>query len=139
MTQANKKTTISDIQTAIRHIRDPLKTKSDDWQETADQWIVEFKYPGGFFTVDYYTGSGHRKKTARGYVAKKPDLKDVLHSLYSDSIAADENFHDWCSNCGYSDDSIKALNTYKECLGQAVKLRKLGLDRAYLEKLFENY
>ena len=136
---AQVKTTLDDIKATIRHIRDPLTTKSDDWQATADQWLVEFRHDAGFFTVDYYTGSGHRKNTARGSIAKVPKIKDVIHSLYMDSMAADENFHDWCSNFGYDDDSIKALNTYKECLNQAVKLRQLGLERAYLDKLFENY
>lgn len=131
--------TIKNIHATIRHIRNPLKTKSSNWQETADQWLVEFKHAGGFFTVDYFTGSGHRKKTARGDVAKSPEIKDVLYSLYLDSMAQNENFNDWCSNYGYSDDSISALNTYKTCLEQAVKLRKLGLDKSYLDELFENY
>lgn len=55
---------------------------------------------------------------------RKPKVADVLHSLILDASAADENFHDWCANYGYSDDSIKAMNTYRACLEVAVALRK---------------
>lgn len=131
--------TIENLRYEIRHIRDPLKSKSDEWRETADHWLVTFSYDKGFFTVDYFTGSGHRKEKFGRSMAIKPNVKDVLYSLYIDSMSENENFHSWCANYGYSDDSISALNIYKECLDQSVKLRKLGLSRDYLEKLFENY
>jgi hypothetical protein len=40
-----------------------------------------------------------------------------------DADAADYNFNDWCDNYGYSTDSIKAMNTYKQCLETAANLR----------------
>lgn len=132
-------TTLENLNYQIKHVRDPLKTKSTDWRETADQWYVTFKTKDGFFTVDYYTGSGHRKEKHGRSFAVKPDIKNIIHSLYMDSMAADANFHDWCLNFGYSDDSIQALNTYKECLQSAVNLRKLGMSKEYLDGIFENY
>ena len=60
---------------------------------------------------------------------KKPSNADILHSLIMDASACNDNFHDWCSNYGYSDDSIKAMNTYKSCLEIGTMLRKfLGAD-----------
>lgn len=135
--------TIENIKFQIQHIRDPLKKKSEEWKETADQWHVTIYHDTGMFTLEYYTGSGHRKKIGKGFnertIAQTPKIKDVIYSMFIDSTAMNENFSDWCSNYGYSDDSISALNTYKECLEQGRKLRKLGLSQEYLEKLFENY
>ena len=53
-----------------------------------------------------------------------------------DAAVADETFSDWCSNYGYSDDSIKALNTYKQCTEIAAALRK-HFDRATLDAIRE--
>lgn len=131
--------TIENLRFDIKHIRDPLKSKSADWKETADHWHITFFHDGGSFTTDYYTGSGHRKQKHGRDFAVKPDIKDVIYSLFMDSSAEHENFNDWCANFGYSDDSISALNIYKECLESGRKLRKLGLPRAYLEELFQDY
>lgn len=58
------------------------------------------------------------------------DYKNALNCVLSDSYAAQCSFKDFCSEFGYSDDSIKALKTYKECKRNAVRLNKLfsGLD-----------
>ena len=56
-----------------------------------------------------------------------------------DSMACNENFDDWCNNFGYSSDSIKALNTYKECIELGRKLRKLGFSSEYLQTTFEDF
>ena len=130
---------IENLRYEIKHIRDPLKTKSAEWKETADQWYVTFKHDNGFFTVDYFTGSGHRKKIGERTRAQAPKIKDVIYSLYMDSMATNENFHDWCSNIGYDNDSISALNAYKECILSGQKLKKLGLSAEYLAEQFENY
>ena len=100
------------------------------WDEstprTVDQWRVTLSSKAGFHSFDYFTGLGLRTNpNSWGQrKPKKPKVADVLHSLTMDASAADENFHDWCANFGYSDDSIKAMNTYKACLEVAVALRK---------------
>lgn len=93
---------------------------------TVDQWRVTLSSKAGFHSFDYFTGLGLRTKpNSWGQrKPKKPKVADVLHSLTMDASAADENFYDWCANFGYSDDSIKAMNTYKACLEVAVALRK---------------
>jgi hypothetical protein len=102
------------------------QTKRDhNWD--CDQWRVTLSSKAGFHSFDYFTGLGLRSKPKTSWVTptpKKPKVADVLHSLIMDASAADENFHDWCANYGYSDDSIKAMNTYKACLEIAVALRK---------------
>lgn len=121
-----------------------VPSKWDDSQKTTvDQWRVTISSKAGLHSFDYFTGLGLRD-TVRGLKAmhikgaafdykrdtwaatkpKAPKVADVLHSLIMDASAADENFHDWCANYGYSDDSIKAMNTYKACLEIAVTLRK---------------
>lgn len=113
--------------------------RDNDWQ--CDQWRVTLSSKAGFHSFDYFTGLGHRTKAApmhnpprintiawvnwqKTRKPRKPKVVDVLHSLILDASAADENFHDWCANYGYSDDSIKAMNTYKACLETAQALRK---------------
>ena len=115
------------------------ETVRDQWQ--CDQWRVSLSSKAGFWSTNYYTGTGLRRevKGARAFHVKthkivgnkwvtaepvKPKVADVLHSLINDADAADYNFHDWCDNFGYSNDSIKALNTYRECLEIGVALRK---------------
>lgn len=102
------------------------QTKRDqNWD--CDQWRVTLSSNAGFHSFDYFTGLGLRHKPKTSWATptpKKPKVADVMHSLIMDASAADENFHDWCANYGYSDDSIKAMNTYKACLESAVALRK---------------
>jgi hypothetical protein len=91
----------------------------DDKPRVVDAWRVTI---GKQWVTTYYTGKGLRnKKTGR---PTRPTVADVLHSLFSDASAADENFSDWCDNYGYSDDSIKALNMYKACTEVAQNLRR---------------
>ena len=99
-------------------------TRDNDWQ--CDQWRVTLSSKAGFHSFDYFTGLGLRHKPDSWGKRKpsKPKVADVLHSLILDASAADENFHDWCANYGYSDDSIKAMSTYKACLETAQALRK---------------
>jgi len=111
------------------------------------EWRVTFDTKDGHWSLPYYCGLAHvtyPKGMKNPYPSnvigwelwenqwakpKKPSNADILHSLLLDASAADENFKDWCANYGYSDDSISALNTYRECLEISTNLRKhLGAD-----------
>ena len=99
---------------------------SEDKPRAVDAWRVtignQCDNKAGQWVTTYYTGTGLRnKKTGR---PTRPTVADVLYSLFSDASAADENFSDWCSTYGYSDDSIKALNIYKACTDIAANLRR---------------
>ena len=76
-------------------------------------------------------------------VAQKvsPTLPDVLYSLLMDSSAVDETFSDWCSSYGYSDDSIKALETYQACVkeGQALTKAFTPAELNHLREIFQDY
>ena len=102
-----------------------------------DLWRVTLTGNGGFWSTDYRTGLGLRKAGR----PCKPRKADIMHCLISDASAADENFTDWCETFGYSDDSIKALNTYKACIETARALRKyIGReDLAAIAELLKDY
>ena len=89
---------------------------------TVDQWaITVFDEDGNPHMFDYYTGLGLRKGRNK---PTPPKVADVLYSLLSDASAEQRNFHEWCSDYGYSLDSISALNTYRACLDTAHALHK---------------
>lgn len=110
-----------------------------------DQWRVRISNQANsrHWTTDYYTGLGLRAPIPPLYLAinpprkgtlayealekqrrpQMPKIADVLHALFMDADAADYNFNEWCDMYGYSSDSIKAMNTYKECLDTAANLR----------------
>lgn len=131
-------------------IRNPIKMESDEWQETAHEWLVAIN--GQQFY--YYTGIGHRKalrgrekefNSKLGFKsllesskAIPPSLDDVIESIVSDAQAENESFDDWCANLGYSTDSRKALETYILCQESAKKLRKAGINiEAERERLWK--
>jgi hypothetical protein len=125
----------------IQYVAEVPSKWDESTPRTVDQWRVTLSSPAGVDGFDYFTGLGLRE-TLRGVRAmtvpnnrfvkghweatrpKAPRVADVLHSLVMDASAENENFHEWCANHGYSDDSIKAMNTYKACLDVAAALRK---------------
>ena len=112
-------------------VRQAIVKKSDNWQDTADQWLVTI----GGQVFDYFTGIGHRKDD----ISQKPKLDDVLYALIGDASASEESFDDWCSNFGYDTDSRKALETYLQCQETATKLRKAGVDIAAERERLADY
>lgn len=117
--------TTKDFTNAIL-VRKALNTKSDDWQETADQWLVTINGQ----TFDFYTGVGLRKKSRLGGegIPQKPELDTVLYSLVMDAVADEIGYDVWCDELGYDTDSRKALNIYLSCQENAAKLRKAGFN-----------
>jgi hypothetical protein len=115
----------------VQHLRGPIKSKSDDWKETADSWLFII----GAESFEFYTGVGHRKDDK----PKKPEIIDLFYSLTMDASAENEGFENWCDNFGYDADSRKALSIYEECQKGAKKLRKLGFKIAELQKFYEDY
>lgn len=124
------------------------QTTRDGWP--CFEWRIEVSSKAGSWTFPFFCGLAHveRRKGVRdpvppcrkGSVAyaewekrafkpRRPSNEDILHSLILDSSAESLNFSDWCDELGMSDDSIKALNTYRECLEIGRALRKhLGRD-----------
>lgn len=67
-----------------------------------------------------------------------PKLPDVLHSLLMDGAAIDQTFEDWCAELGYSDDSIKARDTFEQCERIGKSLAR-AFTRAELDELREAF
>lgn len=121
----NQTFNIEDLPVAIQYTGE-VRNKWRDG-DTVDAWRVTLSNKMGNWSTDYYTGIGLRTQPKQSWVMpkpKKPTVADVLHCLFMDAEAADYNFSDWCDNFGYSDDSISALNTYRQCLEIATNLRK---------------
>lgn len=125
------------IKFETRLIREPIKSSSDDWQETAFQWLVSING----VNFDYFTGSGWTIKSHKWAEPrpKPPSLDDVLHSLCLDASAQDMGFEDWCSDYGYNPDSRKALDAYLSCQENALKLRKAGVNIAQERERLQDY
>lgn len=135
---------VEDLETLpvkIEYVGEVPSKWDSDTPRNVDQWRVTISGKSGFNCFDYFTGLGLRTQAAPmskppkvntlAWVAwqktrkpRKPKVPNVLQSLILDASAADENFHDWCANYGYSDDSIKSMNMYKACLETAQALRK---------------
>lgn len=73
-------------------------------------------------------------ETLREPVAPHP--ADVLYSVILDSSACESSFAEWCRDYGYSDDSIKARDTYDACQRNTEKLRHI-LTRDQIRELSE--
>ena len=80
-------------------------------------------------TKKNYLGTKYAYKTmtlffSQGYgISGEPTLDNVLDCLKSDYICARDGFEEFCANCGYSDDSIRSLKTYKNIQRQSKKLK----------------
>jgi len=106
----------------IRYVGEARRTWASLKGTTVDQWDVTVTGKDGCHHMfDYFTGLGRRQGLKS---PKQPKVADVLYSLLSDASAEQRNFHEWCSDYGYSLDSISALNTYRACLDTAHALHK---------------
>ncbi len=98
-------------------VRGPLSTKSDEWRDTANRWLVTIN--GQKF--DYYTGIG---------IKEAPTYDRVLENLLLDSEALGQTFENWASEFGYDTDSRKAFAIWESCCENARKLNQAGIDIA---------
>ena len=105
-----------------------IRKDSAQWEHHL--WSVTLSWKNGFHTFDYRCGMAHQTKVSKSAASWmrprpiKPDNKGIMHSLLMDASAADESFMYWCSNYGYSDDSIGAFNIYRACCETSVFIRK---------------
>ena len=75
---------------------------------------------------------GHKQMTlffSQGVgIDGEPKASSVLDCLKSDYQVAIDGFDNFCANCGYDNDSIKAKKTYDVCVSQGKKLEKFLSD-----------
>jgi CO dehydrogenase/acetyl-CoA synthase delta subunit len=139
MTTEPTKEQVEAILVKIDHTITLLGERTEgDWKH--DAWDITFRKGENTWSVSYKTGTGNRKKHFAFQEPRptNPKLIDVFYSLLLDENALNENFDDWCENCGFSSDSTKDLNTYKACLENGRVVRKLltSEERATLEAFY---
>lgn len=83
----------------------------DSWDKTAQHSKITLKRSGK--RCSFYWSQGQA-------LPPFPELADVLENLHSDLSFRDYTFEEFCSEFGYSIDSIATLKTYK----QVAKLNK---------------
>lgn len=115
--------------------------QSKEWPHFA--WLVNINGE----TFAYRTGIGHayhgpkrnqsdvpvnehkdfliprRQQGMSSTYAVAPSQDDVLQALFGDSELGGYSFDEFCDNLGYSNDSLKALDTYRACaeIGKRLK------------------
>lgn len=105
-----------------------------------DEFSVSLSYSGKGFDSSYKMGLGHRKlvhgatkERGGGYFYASqfknaeealksdwlkivpPTVADVMYCFLNDASGAEQSFKNWCEDFGYSDDSIKAWESYRAC------------------------
>lgn len=136
-TEDNSKATPIDIESlpiTVRYVGETVK--DDNWK--CFQWAVQIKTKAGVWDFPYYCGMGHVTKPAkwRTWKPKAPSKADIMHILLADADFGEYSFNDFCSEAGYSNDSLKALDAYRACTTTAENIRK-HFDRATIEQLRE--
>ena len=136
-------------------------TKSDWGSDGKGQKVDAWRVRLGGVETDYFSGLGNRgpapKPTDGGPPPRRgtllyeelearrkpvaPSAAAVLHCLLSDADAGDMSFSTWCDTFGYSDNSINALNIYKQCEETARELGKVfsGAQMAELREALQDY
>lgn len=67
-----------------------------------------------------------------------PSIESILQCLILDAQAGTESFDSFCYDLGYSNDSLKALDSYRACMETKEKLRKaLGKEFTRIVELIE--
>lgn len=136
-------------------------TKADWGIDGKGQRVDAWRVNVGGFETDYFSGLGNRgpapKPTDGGPPPRRgtllyeqlealrepvtPSAAGVLYGLLLDAAAGGMSFSEWCGEFDYSDDSIKALNIYKQCEETARELGKVfsGAQMAELREALQDY
>ena len=70
----------------------------------------------------------------QNYLDGKTELSEedtllAFRCIIEDALAGCDGFDEFCSNLGYSNDSLKAFRIYKECVKTFRKLQDLGINQ----------
>jgi len=102
----------NDIKMTVKKIDERKDIKWDD----ANHFKCTLKNGNQSISINFSQGYG---------IKNDPEIDSVLDALKIDFISQDLSFKDFCSEFGYSTDSISALKTYKACLKNTDKVKKL--------------
>jgi hypothetical protein len=101
----------NDIKMTVKKIDERKDIKLDN----ANHFKCTLKNGNQSISINFSQGYG---------IKNEPELDSVLNSLKIDFID-DLSFQDFCLDFGYPTDSISALKTYKACLKNTDKVKKL--------------
>lgn len=113
-----------------------------------DKWSFTLTRAGVKKSInfEYHTGIGHRIEKKNGWgqtevCAVKPGPAGIIYSVLMNKSACNQSFADWCSECGYDEDSRKALATYEACQQEYNKLQSMftAAEIQQLQVLLEDY
>jgi hypothetical protein len=90
-----------------------------------NHFIVTVKNENGSIDFDWYGSYNDHKNNVTEL--DKSNLKDALHSFFSDTIAGNMDFKEFCSEFGYDEDSRKAEKIYNACGDLFEKTEILGI------------
>ena len=101
------------------------------WMHTAYRTVLTFE-GGKKYSTTYRMGIAH---------TSRPQVQDVLHDLLTNASNTDQPFEAWAADLGYNSDSIKAHNTYLECVkcGQWLRASLTTEQIDQLSDLFQDY
>lgn len=113
------------VKFSVKYVGETVKK---DWGGNGKgQTVDHFRFKLGDYESDFYMGLGNR--VAQKFTATRkpisPRAADVLYCILSDAEAVDYSFSDWCDMFGYDSDSIKSLETYRECEKTGRELRRI--------------
>lgn len=103
----------------------------DENHEHGDEYKITFKRGRKSTSLQFWNSYKDKQK------GKQPDAYNVLASISGDMYAKDMTFADFCSDYGYSDDSIKAKLMYSALVRQSINLNKIWSDSREIELLQE--
>ncbi|BAQ88831.1 hypothetical protein [uncultured Mediterranean phage uvMED] len=118
----------------------PSMSDKDSWKMNHYKVTLKRKYKlkGNHLDTRY----GHKQMTifySQGYaISGEPTASGVLECLRSDYSCSRDGFDDFCSNCGYDNDSIKAKKTFTTIERQSRRLKIFlsnGLDSNCLSNI----
>jgi hypothetical protein len=93
-----------------------ISSRPDLKWDNANHFKCKIKNKNKSITVYYSQGYG---------IANDPNTEAVLNALLVDFWSHDMSFSEFCSNYGYSEDSLSALKTFKLCSKNSLKVKKL--------------
>jgi hypothetical protein len=79
-------------------------------------YMVTLRYGRRSMRVPFYMGPA---------LTDEPTAADVLSCLILDASATEISFEEWCADLGYDEDSRKAEATYRACVKNGQKVRRL--------------
>jgi len=92
-----------------------LNPNMPDWKN-ANHYKVTLKYNGKKMTIYYSQGYG---------IKKAPSIKDVIKCLIVDNTEYYKSLSDWADEFGFNNNVREAERTYKACVNQTKKAKRL--------------